>query len=114
MAYANFKEPHCMQQEQHTQADEDGGRGGNLGGLDLVSGTERLRKSERIRSGLARLNRLGRANGIQNLVHPEEAEKDSNCRVSLPRKVVGETNDRQDKNTQVGKALCVLAAIDRT
>src|SRR5260370_28322937 len=76
-----------VDKKQRAQADEDGGCGWNLGGLKLFSRAEGLRQPEWIRSRFARLNRLGSTNRVQNLVHPEEPEEDSQNHVSLPREV---------------------------
>src|SRR6266478_756921 len=74
-----------VDQKEYAQADQNRRGGGNLGGLELLSGAEGLCQPEGIRSGLARLNRLGSANGVQDLVDPEKSKKDSQHHIGLPR-----------------------------
>src|SRR5579863_9500556 len=104
---------YVVDQEQHAQPDQDGRCRGNLGRIDPLSRAESLRQPEGIWGGLARLNRLGGANRVQNLVHPEKSEKDSDHHVGLPGQVGGQTNDRQNKNTEMGQTLGVLPAVNR-
>src|SRR5689334_1061536 len=69
--------PHGVEQEDNAQADQYDRAHGHAPKLRALTRAEGSSQPERIRRRLSQLNRLGRADGINDLVHVKERDCDS-------------------------------------
>src|SRR5579864_1425484 len=109
----------CVDQEQHSKANQNHGRNRHLGfgllaarGGNRASYAEHLLQAEGIWTRLTRLNRTRGANRVDNLVHPEEAEENSQRHLHEPWQICRKADNAQNNNPKVSQTLGVLTAID--
>src|SRR5580658_8783100 len=108
---AKLEQSHRMQQEKHTQANQNHGANRNLGSVNLLADTESLGQPERIWNRLPQLKRASRPHRVDDLVKVEKTHREAQHHIDKPRHVRAQANDHEHENHQMRESLGVLRAV---